>query len=109
MTIELIPPVSPNVACLIEAAEAAFIPEQNQAASQLYPEDGFIAEPLGTGVVVITEASFTWKLNHVAGFAMEGSVTDQDIDTIEQLFREIDLPPYINLCPFAHPTVNNHH
>ncbi|OJJ56974.1 hypothetical protein ASPSYDRAFT_47243 [Aspergillus sydowii CBS 593.65] len=40
---------------------------------------------------------------------MDGPVTDQDIDTIERLFRGIDLPPYINLCPFSHPTVNSHH
>ena len=109
MTIEPSPLVSPTIARLIEAAEAAFITEQNQAASQLYPEDGFIAEPLGTDVVVITEASFIWKLNHVAGFAMDSPVTDQDIDTVERLFRGTNLPPYIYLCPFSHPTVNSHH
>lgn len=107
MTIEPIPPVSPTVARLTEAAEAAFITEQNRAAGQLYPKDGFIAQPLGTGVIAITKASFLWKLNHVAGFAMNGPVTDQDIDTIERLFQGINLPPYINLCPFSHPTARH--
>ncbi|OJJ03315.1 hypothetical protein ASPVEDRAFT_42833 [Aspergillus versicolor CBS 583.65] len=107
MTIEPIPPVPPTVARLTEAAEAAFITEQNRAAGQLYPKDGFIAQPLGTGVVAITKASFLSKLNHVAGFAMDGPVTDQDIDTIEGLFQGINLPPYIDLCPFSHPTARH--
>lgn len=104
MTLEPIPPVPPTLARLTEAAEVAFITEQNRAASQLYPDDRFIAKSLGTGVIAITKPSFVWKLNHVAGFAMDGPVSDQDIDTIERLFRGINLPPYINLCPFSHPT-----
>ncbi|BCS29351.1 GNAT family N-acetyltransferase [Aspergillus puulaauensis] len=88
MTLEPIPPVPPTLARLTEAAEVAFITEQNRAASQLYPDDGFIAESLGTGVVAITKPSFS-RIK---------------ILTLERLFRGINLPPYINLCPFSHPT-----
>ncbi|KAL4938479.1 hypothetical protein BDV06DRAFT_200879 [Aspergillus oleicola] len=88
---------------LLEAAEAAFITEQNRSVSQLFPDDGLTLTPLGTGVVAITKPAWMWKLNHVAGFAMDGPIDEKDIETIEGLFAPISIAPFINLSEFAHP------
>ncbi|KAL4861363.1 hypothetical protein BDV12DRAFT_208119 [Aspergillus spectabilis] len=91
-------------ALLIEIAEIAFIEAQIEAACQLFPGDGFSAKRVGSGVAAVTKASFGRKLNHVAGFGMNGPVTEADLETIEQLYKAIGVAPEINLCPFAHPT-----
>ncbi|KAL5001720.1 hypothetical protein BDV10DRAFT_159606 [Aspergillus recurvatus] len=98
-------PTTPQTARLIEVAETAFINAQIQGVRQLFPNDRFLAKSIGGGVAAVTKPSFGRKLNHVAGFGMNGPVTDEDIETIEQLFRAIAVPPEINLCPFADPTV----
>ncbi|KAL4983751.1 hypothetical protein BDW68DRAFT_168220 [Aspergillus falconensis] len=95
-------PVTLAKAHLIERAETAFITAQIDAARQLFPDDGFLAEPIGGGVAAVTKASFGRKLNHVAGIGMDGPVTDKDVDDIERLYKAIGVSPEINLCPFAH-------
>ncbi|KAL2809035.1 hypothetical protein BJX63DRAFT_406910 [Aspergillus granulosus] len=95
-------PITPSTARLIEIAEIAFINAQIQGASELFREDAFLAKPVGGGVAAVTKASFGRKLNHVAGFGMDGPVTEKDVETIEKLYKAIDVPPEINLCPFAH-------
>ncbi|KAJ0419541.1 hypothetical protein BJY00DRAFT_285842 [Aspergillus carlsbadensis] len=97
-------PITPTTARLIEVAEVAFINAQIQGARRLFPSDGFLAEPVGGGVAAVTKASFGRKLNHVAGFGMDGPVTYKDLGTIERLYEKIGVPVEINLCPFAHPT-----
>ncbi|KAL4812558.1 hypothetical protein BDW67DRAFT_193558 [Aspergillus spinulosporus] len=94
--------ITPAEARLIERAETAFITAQIDAGRRVYPEDGFVAEPIGGGVAAVTKASFGRKLNHVAGIGMECPVTDKDIDDIERLYKAIGVQPEINLCPFAH-------
>jgi GNAT superfamily N-acetyltransferase len=97
-------PITPTTARLIEVAEVAFINAQIQGARQLFPNDGFLAEPVGGGVAAVTKLSFGRKLNHVAGFGMDGTVTENGLGTIERLYEKIGVPPEINLCPFAHPS-----
>ncbi|KAL3442048.1 hypothetical protein BJX65DRAFT_287682 [Aspergillus insuetus] len=97
-------PTTPTTARLIEVAEVAFITAQIQGARQLFPNNEFLAQPVGGGVAAVTKPSFGRKLNHVAGFGMDGPVTEKDVGTIERLYEKIGVPPEINLCPFAHPT-----
>jgi GNAT superfamily N-acetyltransferase len=97
-------PITPTTARLIEVAEVAFINAQLQGARQLFANDGFLAQPVGGGVAAVTKASFGRKLNHVAGFGMDGPVTEKDLGIIERLYEKIGVPTEINLCPFAHPT-----
>ncbi|KAL4926769.1 uncharacterized protein BDV17DRAFT_268550 [Aspergillus undulatus] len=59
--------------------------------------------PLGTGVVAITKPSWMWKLNHVAGLAMDGPIQRTDIGTIETIFANVGIAPYISLSELAHP------
>ncbi|CEL11836.1 hypothetical protein ASPCAL14932 [Aspergillus calidoustus] len=99
-------PTTPATARLIEVAEVAFINAQIQGARQLFPKDGFLAESIGGGVAAVTKPSFGRKLNHVAGFGMDGPVTDKDLGTIQRLYEKIGVPPEINLCPFAHPSAS---
>ncbi|KAL3465705.1 hypothetical protein BJX64DRAFT_296973 [Aspergillus heterothallicus] len=107
MSINTSYPTTPESARLIEVAEIAFIKRQIEGASQLFPNDGFVAEPIGGGVAAITKPSFGRKLNHVAGFGMDGPVTERDLETIEGLFGRIGVKPEINLCPFAHATARD--
>ncbi|KAL4993027.1 hypothetical protein BDV10DRAFT_179864 [Aspergillus recurvatus] len=95
-------PITPAKACLIERAETAFITAQIDAARRHFPDDGFLAEPIGGGVAAVTKPTFGRKLNHVAGIGMGCPVTDQDVDDIERLYNAIGVSPEINLCPFAH-------
>ncbi|KAL2835558.1 hypothetical protein BJY01DRAFT_223417 [Aspergillus pseudoustus] len=95
-------PITAEMARLIEAAEVAFINAQIEGARQVFPDGGFLAEPVGGGVAAVTKTSFGRKLNHVAGFGMDGPVTDEDIDTIEALYKGTGVAPEINLCPLAH-------
>ncbi|KAI9368578.1 hypothetical protein BJX61DRAFT_210540 [Aspergillus egyptiacus] len=97
-------PISPATARLIEVAEIAFITAQIGAARHSVPAAGFLAEPVGGGVAALTKPDFGRKLNHVAGFGMNGPVTEKDIDTIERIYSAIGVPPEINLCPFADPS-----
>ncbi|KAL4928937.1 GNAT family N-acetyltransferase [Aspergillus undulatus] len=97
--------ISPTTAHLIETAEISFINAQIHAAQQLFPSQNFIAEPIGGGVAAVTKQSFGRKLNHVAGFGMNGPVSEKDLEAIERLYREIGASPEINLCPFAHQSV----
>ncbi|KAL6229801.1 hypothetical protein BDW75DRAFT_224394 [Aspergillus navahoensis] len=94
--------ITPAKARLIERAETAFIAAQIDAARRHFQDDGFLAEPIGSGIAAVTKASFGRKLNHVAGIGMDGPVTDKDIDDIERLYKTIGASPEINLCPFSH-------
>ncbi|RDW72417.1 GNAT family N-acetyltransferase [Aspergillus mulundensis] len=93
---------------LLEAAEATFITTQIQAVKQLpsFPNNSFAVQQLGSGVIATTKPEFVWKLNQVAGWGMDGPVSEHDIETIEDHFRRIDCPVYINLCPVAHPSAS---
>ncbi|KAL5003664.1 hypothetical protein BDV10DRAFT_180197 [Aspergillus recurvatus] len=95
-----------SIARLLEAAEVTFITTQIQTIKQLpsFPNNAFSVQSLGSGVLAITKPSFVWKLNQVAGWGMDGPVTEHDIEIIEEQFAEIDCPVYLNICPLAHPS-----
>ncbi|BCS21476.1 GNAT family N-acetyltransferase [Aspergillus puulaauensis] len=94
--------ISSATAHLVETAEILFIKAQIQAVQALFPSQRSIAEPIGGGVAAVTKPSFGRKLNHVAGFGMNGPVSEKDLEAVERLYRGIGLSPEINLCPFAH-------
>lgn len=96
--------ISPATAYLIETAETLFIKAQIQAVHSLFPSEKFLAESIGGGVAAVTKPSFGRKLNHVAGFGMNGPVSVEDLDAIKRLYSRIGVSPEINLCPFAHRT-----
>lgn len=94
--------ISSVTAHLVETAEILFIKAQIQAVQALFPSQKFIAEPIGGGVAAVTKSPFGRKLNHVAGFGMNGSVSEEDLEAVERVYRGIGVFPEINLCPFAH-------
>ncbi|KAL4882959.1 hypothetical protein BJY04DRAFT_185487 [Aspergillus karnatakaensis] len=103
-----LPPQPPNetiataqTAQLIETAEVAFIAAQITGAQAVCPAESFQAVQVGGGIAAVTKASFGRKLNHVAGFGMNGPVTEADLERVEELFGAIGVHPEINLCPFA--------
>lgn len=96
--------ISPATAHLVESAEILFIKAQIQAVQTLFPSEKFIAESIGGGIAAVTKPSFGRKLNHVAGFGMDGPVSGEDLDAIELLYSRIGVSPEINLCPLAHQT-----
>ncbi|OJJ08379.1 hypothetical protein ASPVEDRAFT_47523 [Aspergillus versicolor CBS 583.65] len=99
--------ISPATAHLVETAEIQFIKAQIQAVQTLFPSEKFIAESIGGGVAAVTKPSFGRKLNHVAGFGMNGPVSGEDLDAIGLLYSRIGVSPEINLCPFAHQTARD--
>ncbi|KAL4961179.1 GNAT family N-acetyltransferase [Aspergillus stella-maris] len=98
-------PISNNPATLLETAEAAFLRSQITAASRFYPHEKFTAVSVGRGQVAgATKKSFDWKLNRVVGFGMHGPVSEENLDEIEHIARDVVglRAPLIDLCPFAH-------
>ena len=95
--------ISAATAHLVETAEIQFIKAQIQAVQARFPSQKFTAESIGGGVAAVTKPSFGRKLNHVAGFGMNGPVSEEDLEAIELFYRWIGVFPEINLCPFAHP------
>lgn len=96
--------ISPATAHLVETAEMRFIKAQIQAVQARFPSQKFIAESIGGGVAAVTKPTFGRKLNHVAGFGMNGPVSEEDLEAVELLYRGIGVFPEINLCAFAHPS-----
>ncbi|RDW92985.1 GNAT family N-acetyltransferase [Aspergillus mulundensis] len=108
-------PIAHTPARLLETAEAAFLRSQIRTVSRFYPDEKFATIPLRrktirsetetqTGLAGATKRSFDWKLNRVVGFGMDGPVTGHELDGLERLSRRVGLTPYIDLCPFAHPS-----
>ncbi|KAL5340298.1 hypothetical protein BJX70DRAFT_361369 [Aspergillus crustosus] len=100
------PPDPATTALLVDTAQIAFIEAQIAATRQIFADDaGFKTERVGGGVAAVTMASFGRKLNHVAGFGMDGPVTVDHLVRIEELYSAVGIAPEINLCPYAHESV----
>ncbi|KAF9888565.1 hypothetical protein FE257_008497 [Aspergillus nanangensis] len=88
-----------------ENVAARQLKRQIKSCQQVHPDENYLWTRLADGIAAITKPEYTRKLNHVAGFAMRGPVTTEEILNLVTIARSKGgMIPEIDLCPLAHPT-----
>jgi ribosomal protein S18 acetylase RimI-like enzyme len=91
---------SPDVAAILEAAEAWHLRVQVDTWRALGAADAHVVE-IGVGVAAFTERRFGRKLNHVTGLGMAGPVDEGALARLEAAYAGRGLGVEIDLCPHA--------
>jgi GNAT superfamily N-acetyltransferase len=89
----------------LEEADVLHITRQIEACAQIFPEHKSFTMPIGSGVAAITLPSFGRKLNRVVGYGMGGTVSEKDLEIIEDLFAKNEVDTEICLSPLADPSM----
>lgn len=91
------------VARRLEAAYAWRAVEYAQAQARLHPDWGSAVEPVAGGYAVF--AGVHAPVNRAKGLGMNGPVAADDITLVERFFRQRGVPPGVDVCPLADPTL----
>lgn len=85
-------------------AEKLHLAHQFDALRQLRPQENFQAFHIADSVTLQSSAKYDRKLNHTCGFGVSGSVTESDLEAIEQVYQVTGVPPELDMCEYAHPS-----
>jgi len=88
----------------LEEADIVHVIRQIEACNQIFPEEKSFIVPISGGVASVTLPSFGRKLNRITAYGMDGSVSENDLAAIEDLFTKNTLSTEICLCPMADPS-----
>ena len=93
--------ITPDLANRLEGAEALHLSRQVHICAQLRPELGACIVQVAGGVAAFTAGEYGRKLNHVTGFGLDVSATENDLITLETAYAKLGLATEIDLCPFV--------
>ena len=93
-----------EIAERLEEVDVIHLTRQVEICREIFPQHEVLAHRIDHGVAAVTLPLFGRKLNHVVGFGMGGSVSTQDLVTIEGLYSDKNVSAEIDLCSHAHPT-----
>ncbi len=97
--------ITSELANRLESAEALHLTRQVQVCAQIRPELGAHAVHAAGGVAAFTTGEYGRKLNHVTGFGLGVSATENDLIALENTYAKIRLATEIDLCPFVNDDV----
>jgi GNAT superfamily N-acetyltransferase len=93
-----------DLAARVELALAAHIAAYGTTIALLQPDHNAAALAVGSGWAARTGPVL--PINRALGLGMRGPVEAQQLDQIEDFYGEAGLPPEIELCPLAHPSLH---
>ncbi len=94
------------LAARLEAVEAENVAGMARLLGRVLPGSGAAAEPLGGGFAVF--AGLGSPMTHAVGIGMNGPVSAQEFDRLEEFFRARGSASVIDLCPLADLSVVEH-
>lgn len=89
----------------LERADAWRSLEYAWAVSRRHPDVEVAVEPVAGGYLVF--AGRAYPVNRAKALGLSGPVIDADLEAVEQFYRQRGLPPRLDLCPLADPTLVN--
>ena len=92
--------VNTALARRLELSQAATLVEYVETARRLYPDLGCEYLPLRGGAYAIYAGPES-PISRAAGLGLDGPVTPDDLDQVEDFFRIAGEAPQADLCPFA--------
>lgn len=97
--------ITPELAYQLERTEARHLARQVETCAHLRPELGAHVIPAAGGIAAFTAGEYGRKLNHVTGFGLGVSVTENELIKLEEAYGKLGLPTEIDLCPFVNHEV----
>ncbi|NDJ60366.1 MAG: GNAT family N-acetyltransferase [Chloroflexi bacterium] len=71
--------------------------------ARMLPDSGADVLPIADGLAIHTGTRF--PINRVIGLGLHQAVTTADLKQIERFYRAANLPPSVEVCPLAHPSL----
>ncbi len=93
--------VTPELAHRLERAEAQHLALQVETHARLQPGQGAGIIPIAGGVAALTSGAFGRKLNHVTGFGLGKSASEDELASLEKRYAARGLATEIDICPYV--------
>ncbi|WP_434383674.1 GNAT family N-acetyltransferase [Melittangium boletus] len=87
----------------LEHVNALTLADYAHGCARLLPDSGSEVLELAGGKACFTRPDL--PINRAAGLAMAGPITPAELDRLEAFYRDHGVPPAVEACPLAHPSL----